>query len=66
MVQATVTVPEQSGVCIAFPGIVRNTDRALAMLGGEKAITDAMAQSNPMLRCRLRPEVRLADRPASA
>ena len=43
--------------CIAFPGKVRDADKAMAMLGGPHAVQQALGSSHPSVTCRPRPTV---------
>lgn len=58
VVDATVAVPERMAACVEFPGVAQHAERALVMLGGERAVSDALRAPNPALRCHLRPSVR--------
>ena len=43
-------------VCVEYPGIVRDTERMLATLGGLHNIAQVLEEPNRRLELRLRPE----------
>lgn len=59
----TVVVPTAEASSIAFPGHVKDTERALGLLGGSDRIYNTLRQPGVPLKCRPRGAVRL---PASS
>jgi hypothetical protein len=55
----TITVPTAEATAVQFPGHVRNTDRALELLGGNESVLKSLRQPGAPLRCRPRKAVRL-------
>ena len=56
-------LPDETGVCVCFPGVVRDEQRALAMLGGADAVSEALRLEDRPLECRMRAGVRRSRRP---
>jgi hypothetical protein len=55
-----VSVECPCAICVEFPGRVNNVDKAVEMLGGYQVLTKGLAQANPILSCRNRPQVSTA------
>lgn len=56
--QVEITVPSRTAACVVFPGPVRDTDKAIAMLGGTDAIAAASKMSCGTIKCTPRRSVR--------
>lgn len=44
-------IPTAHAACVVFPGPVRNTEKAIAMLGGTDAIAASSKISNGIIKC---------------
>lgn len=55
---ANVKVPAEEASVVNFPGMVKNKERALELLGGAEVIANTLRQSAAPLKCRPRGAVR--------
>lgn len=58
-IDVEIAVPAAKSECVVFPGPVKNTDKAIAMLGGMGGIADALKASHGTIKCAPRRSVRL-------
>lgn len=50
-IDVEIAVPAAKSECVVFPGPVKNTEKAIAMLGGMDGIADALKASNGTIKC---------------